>query len=130
MKNRPFVLLLCLFLLGTGAFLLLFSLNLRLPILGRFHWARLSLFWPGFISIAGVACWGQFVLTGFQQRWLLVVGSLMLAASGLAFALTLDLLNPRMAQLLLKLWPLLLLLFGLSAIPLTRFRWRRYDHRD
>lgn len=108
--------------LGLGCYCLLFTLEIRLPVLGRFQWRRLGEFWPGFVVMVGLAFVGQYVLGGFKAREALVIGLLIMALGGLAFAFTLGFLSAVLGRQLLNLWPLALVVLGLGL--LLRFRRR------
>ena len=106
--------------LGLGCYLALFTLEIRLPILGRFQWRRLDEFWPGFIIVIGLALIGRYVLGSFKERDTLIIGLLALALGSLAFAFSLGFLSAVLGRQLLNLWPLALVGLGLGL--LLRFR--------
>jgi hypothetical protein len=108
--------------LGLGCYFFLFTLEIRLPVLGRFQWRRLGEFWPGFIIVVGLAFVGQYILGGFKARDALAAGLLILALGGVAFAFSLGFLSAVLGRQLLNLWPLALIGLGLGI--LLRFRRR------
>ena len=108
--------------LGMGLFFFLFTLHVRLPVLGRVAWSDMSWMWPTFLLIAGVAFGGQFVLSGFKNPGVLVPGVLSLGVGLVSFAFTLELLNRALAFRLLKFWPVILIILGLGALVQTLSR--------
>ncbi len=100
--------------LGVGAFFFLFTLNLRLPVLGRVSWNDMNYLWPGFLLIGGVAWVGQFVLSGFKGIDRLVLGLLAVVLGALGFAFTLGFLSQALGARLLQFWPLILIFLGLG----------------
>ena len=113
-----------LYALGLGAFFLLFTLRLRLPVLGRVEWRRMGELWPGFILIAGLAYLGQFVLSGFRYRRALAPGILTLLLGAVALAFTQGLLSLVLAQQWAVYWPVILILVGLGMVVRTILRRR------
>lgn len=103
-----------LFELGVGAFFFLFTLNLRLPVLGRVSWNDMDRLWPGFLLIGGVAWAGQFILSGFREIDRLVLGLLAMGLGALGFAFTLGFLSQTLGARLLQFWPLILIFLGLG----------------
>ncbi len=100
--------------LGVGAFFFLFTLNLRLPVLGRVSWNDMNTLWPGFLLIGGGAWVGQFILSGFKGIDRLVFGLLAMGLSALGFAFTLGFLSQTLGKQLLQFWPLILIFLGLG----------------
>jgi len=100
--------------IGQGSFLLLFTLMIRLPILGRFEWDRLVEFWPGLVVVGGLAFLGQFGLGRRRDRYALGLGVLLLILGGLAFGFTLGFLSPVWVRRLVSFWPPSLILSGLG----------------
>lgn len=102
--------------LGIGCFFFLFTLRLRLPILGRFDWNRMDEFWPGFILIAAGAFLAQFLLSGLRRRDALVSAILAFMVGGIAFAFTLGFLSLTAIRSLVNLWPITLIIIGLGML--------------
>ena len=100
--------------LGLGAFFFLFTLNLRLPVLGRVGWGEMNTLWPGFLLIGGAAWVGQYILSGFKGADRMALGLLTIGLGALAFAFTLGFLSPTLGAKLLQFWPLILILLGLK----------------
>jgi len=98
--------------LGLGCFFFLFTLELRLPILGRVEWSRMAEFWPGVMLIVSLAFLAQFALSGFRHRPGLYGAILALTMAVVAFAFTLGFLSRTFARQLLNLWPLIVILVG------------------
>ena len=98
-----------------GAFFLLFTLKgTRLPFrqVGRVDWGDMEVLWPAFILIAGIAFLAQYVLGGLRDRSALQAGFWSVLVGLIAFVFTLGL-AASLAPLL-RFWPLLLILAGLS----------------
>ncbi|MFQ5577158.1 MAG: hypothetical protein ACE5G8_09260 [Anaerolineae bacterium] len=102
--------------LGVGAFFLLLTLNAWLPVLGRLSWGAMGQLWPAFILIGGAAFLGQFVLAGFKDPGLLVVGVLALVVGLAAFVFTLGFLSRTLVEQALKFWPVILIVLGIGAL--------------
>lgn len=110
--------------IGVGCFFFLFTLELRLPVFGRFEWNRMAEWWPGFVLIGGLAFLARFILTGFRDVQALVLGILALIGAVIAFAFSLGFLSRTFARRLLDFWPLILVILGLGMLgrPLLRRR--------
>lgn len=102
--------------LGVGAFFLLITLNLRVPVVGRIGWADMSTLWPAFIVIGGLAFLGQFVFGGFKKPEILLFGVLALGIGLASFAFTFGFLSAALGMHLLNFWPVLLILVGLALL--------------
>lgn len=102
--------------LGTGLFFFIFTLDLAWPIIGRIRWSDMSLLWPLFPLISGLAFIGQFVLTGFRKPKLLLPGCVAVGVGVVALPITFGIVGGAWVYRLLDYWPLILILVGLSSL--------------
>ena len=92
----------------VGAFFFAFTL-------GYYRWADMSRYWPVFVLIGSAAFFGQW-LAQPRDRGLLVPAFLALLVGGVALPITLQAVNPALAELVIKFWPVVLVLLGLGLL--------------
>jgi hypothetical protein len=92
----------------VGAFFFAFTL-------GYYRWDDMSRYWPVFVLIGSAAFFGQW-LAQPRDRGLLVPAFLALIVGGVALPITLQAVNPALAQVVIKFWPLVLVLLGLGLL--------------
>lgn len=100
----------------TGLFFFLFTLNVWIPVFGRVSWASMAELWPAFIVIGAIAFIAQFILSGFKEINILIVGILALAIGIGCFAFTLGFFSMILGRQLFKFWPVILILIGLGSL--------------
>ena len=83
---------------------------------GPLEYGDLRTWWPVFVLIGGVAFLCQWIAAGFRDWGALFLGLVALVVGGVGLAITLQWLGPQTAQLLPKLWPLLVVLVGLMLL--------------
>jgi len=110
--------------LGIGAFFLLFTMNLWVPVLGRVGWGDMARLWPVFILLAGAGFMGQFIFSGFKNPGVLLTGVVVAGIGAIALAFTLGLLNRNLGALLFKFWPVALIALGLAILAQSLFKRR------
>ncbi len=110
--------------LGIGAFFLLFTMNLRIPVLGRVGWGDMARLWPVFLLMAGTGFLGQFIFSGFRNPGTLLTGVVVTAIGAIALAFTLGLLNRNLGALIFKFWPVALIALGLAILAQSLFKRR------
>jgi hypothetical protein len=91
-----------------GAFFLAFTL-------GYFRWGDMGRYWPAVVLIGSAAFFGQWLVRP-GERGLLVPAFLALAVGGVALPITLRVVNPALAELVIKFWPIALILAGLALL--------------
>jgi len=92
----------------VGAFFFAFTL-------GYYHWTDMSRYWPVFVLIGSAAFFGQW-LAQPRDRGLLVPAFLALVVGGVALPITLQAVNPALAELIIRFWPVVLVLLGLGLL--------------
>lgn len=102
--------------IGLGLFFLLFTLTVRLPVLGRINWEDMPRLWPTFLLIGGTALLGRFVASVPKQYALAWNGLLTIIIGLVLFAFTLNFFS--MAWLG-QWWPVLLILAGITILTQT-----------
>src|SRR3989304_4803241 len=102
---------------------LLFGLGLLLQFfpLGRLRWGDMDRYWPVFVLIGGLAFLAQWLVNP-AQRGLLIPAGLGLLVGLVAITFTLNLASPALIQQVTKLWPLALIVLGLSLLASYFFR--------
>ena len=97
----------------VGAFFFAFTL-------GPYQWNDMGRYWPVFVLIGSAAFFAQW-LAQPRERGLLVPAFLALAVGGVAMPMTLQTVNPALTELVVKFWPVALVLVGVgllvSALP-------------
>lgn len=83
--------------------------------LGYFRWGDMERYWPIFVLIGSAAFFGQW-LARPGERGLLVPAFLALLVGGVALPITLRAVNPALADLAIKFWPVGLILLGLALL--------------
>ncbi len=91
-----------------GAFFFAFTLH-------YYRWNDMGRYWPVFVLIGSAAFFGQW-LAQPRERGLLVPAFLALAVGGVALPITLQAVNPALAELVIKFWPLVLVVLGLGLL--------------
>ena len=92
----------------VGAFFFEFTL-------GRLRWGDMDRYWPVFVLIGGLAFLAQWLVNP-AQRGLLIPAGLGLLVGLVAITFTLNLASPALIQQVTKLWPLALIVLGLSLL--------------
>jgi hypothetical protein len=83
---------------------------------GPLTYGDLEAWWPVFVLIAGVAFLAQWAATGLRNRDALFLGLVALIVGTGALTITFQLLGPNTQEVLPKLWPLALVLVGLTVL--------------
>jgi hypothetical protein len=83
--------------------------------LGYYHWGNMGRYWPVFVLIGSAAFFAQW-LARPGERGLLLPAFLALVVGGVALPITLQAINPALADLIVKLWPAGLILLGLALL--------------
>ena len=91
-----------------GAFFFAFTL-------GYYRWNDMGRYWPVFVLIGSAAFFGQWLMQP-RERGLLVPAFLALVVGGVALPITLQAVNPALAEIVIKFWPLVLVLVGLGLL--------------
>jgi hypothetical protein len=99
---------------GTAATLV--GLVFFFVTMGPLEYGDLSIWWPVFVLIGGVAFLALWVATGLRDWGALFMALVASVVGGAGLAVTLRLLGPETRQLLPRLWPVLLILVGLMAL--------------
>jgi hypothetical protein len=99
---------------GTAATLV--GLLFFFVTLGPLEYSDLGTWWPVFVLVGGVAFLALWAASGFRDWGALFVGLVALVVAAVGLAVTLELLGPRTAELLPRLWPALLILLGLMML--------------
>ena len=86
--------------------------------LGYYRWDDMGRYWPVFVLIGGAAFLCQWVAQP-RERGLLVPALLGLGVGGVALPITLQAVNPALAELVIKFWPVVLVLVGLGLLVRT-----------
>jgi peptidoglycan/LPS O-acetylase OafA/YrhL len=92
----------------VGAFFFAFTL-------GYLRWNDMAVYWPVFVLIGSAAFFAQWLVRP-RERGLLVPAFLALGVGGLALPITLRLINPSLANVVVKFWPVALILLGLALL--------------
>ena len=97
-----------------GLFFFLFTFNVDLLGLGRVDWSDMSLLWPVFPLIVGIAFVVLWAAGRFRDWGLLIPASVLLlvGVGGLAYTLG----RVPLFQNILQWWPLLLIFFGVIIL--------------
>jgi hypothetical protein len=82
---------------------------------GYLAWGDMGRYWPVFVLIGGLAFLAQWLVRP-TQRELLIPAFIALIVGFVALALTLRVVNPALADQIVKLWPVLLILAGLLTL--------------
>lgn len=98
---------------GTAATLV--GLVFFFVTLGPLSYRDLTTWWPVFILIGSAAFLAQWAAAGFHDWGALFLALVALVVGGAGLAVTLQLLGPQTAELLPRLWPVLLILLGLMV---------------
>jgi hypothetical protein len=102
-----------------GAFFFLFTLRVPLPVGGMqegVRWGDMGKLWPAFVVIGGVSFMALYLAEGKHDWGVFSFGALAVIAGCVAFLFTLGWLAGDIGRLLVKLWPLLLVIAGLAAL--------------
>ena len=91
-----------------GAFFLAFTL-------GYAQWQDMGRYWPALVLIAGAAFLAQW-FSRPAERGLLAPAFLALVVGGVALPITLRVVNPRLADMVIKFWPVTLILVGIVLL--------------
>ena len=92
----------------VGAFFLAITL-------GPLEWGDLGRYWPAFVLIGGAAFLAQWLVRP-AERGLLIPAGIALAVGLVALAFTLNLASSALAEQVARLWPLALILAGISVL--------------
>ncbi len=92
----------------VGAFFFVFTLDVL-------RWSAMAVYWPVFVLIGSAALFAQW-LARPRERGLLVPAFLALGVGGVALPITLRLINPALADLVIKFWPVALILLGVALL--------------
>ena len=84
--------------------------------LGPLEYSDLGTWWPVFVLVGSVAFLALWAASGFRDPGALFLGLVALVIAAVGLAVTLELLGPRTAELLPRLWPALLILLGLMML--------------
>ncbi|MEM7029177.1 MAG: hypothetical protein AAF629_06405 [Chloroflexota bacterium] len=119
---------------AVGTILSLFWLEVRLPILGRLQFWRLSVFWPSFVWATASACFATFVLTGFRRGRLFLAGLGLSIWGSIAFMYTLHLQSIAATWSGETIWPVSISLLGLILLlpillKIGYLGFQKRDHR-
>lgn len=98
---------------GTAATLV--GLVFFFVTLGPLSYRDLTTWWPVFVLIGSAAFLAQWAAAGFHDWGALFLALVALVVGGAGLAVTLQLLGPQTAELLPRLWPVLLILLGLMV---------------
>ena len=102
-----------------GAFFFLFTLRVPLPVGGMqegVRWGDMGKLWPAFVVIGGVSFMALYLAEGKHDWGVFSFGALAVIVGCVAFLFTLGWLAGDVGRLLVKLWPLLLVIAGLAAL--------------
>ena len=83
--------------------------------LGPLEYDDLGTWWPVFVLIGSAAFLAQWAAAGFRDWGALFLALVALVVGGAGLAVQLQLLGPRTAELLPRMWPVLLILLGLMV---------------
>ena len=103
----------------VGAFFFLFTLRVPLPVAGMqdgVRWNDMGRLWPAFVVIGGASFIALFLAEGQRDWAVFSMGAVAVIAGCVAFLFTLGWLAGDLGRLLVKYWPLLLVLAGLAAL--------------
>jgi hypothetical protein len=102
-----------------GAFFFLFTLRVPLPVAGMqdgVRWGDMSKLWPAFVVIGGLSFIALFLAESRREWPVFSLGATAVIVGFVAFLFTLGWLAGDIGRLLVKLWPLLLVIAGLAAL--------------
>ena len=102
-----------------GAFFFLFTLRIPLPIAGMqagVRWDDMDRLWPAFVVIGGLAFIALFIAEARHDWAVFSLGAVAVVGGCAAFLFTFGLLAGDIGLMLIKLWPLLLIVMGLAAL--------------
>ena len=102
-----------------GAFFFLFTLRVPLPVAGMqegVRWDDMGKLWPAFVVFGGLAFIALFLAQPRREWPVFSVGATAVIVGVAAFAFTLGWLAGDIGRWLAKLWPLLLVIAGLTAL--------------
>jgi hypothetical protein len=102
-----------------GAFFFLFTLRIPLPIVGMqegVRWSDMDRLWPAFVVIGGLAFIALFVAEARHDWAVFTLGAVAVLVGCVAFLFTFGWLAGDIGLMLLKLWPLLLVVMGVAAL--------------
>jgi hypothetical protein len=102
-----------------GVFFFFFTLRVPLPVAGMQEgvgWGDMSKLWPAFVVIIGMSFIALFLAEGKREWAVFSVGAVAVIVGCVAFLFTLGWLAGDIGRLLVKLWPLLLVIAGLAAL--------------
>jgi len=102
-----------------GAFFFLFTLRAPLPIAGMrdgVQWSDMGKLWPAFVVIGGVSFIALFLAEARHDWAVFSLGAVAVIFGCAAFLFTLGWLAGGVGRLLIKFWPLLLVIAGLAAL--------------
>jgi hypothetical protein len=103
----------------VGAFFFLFTLRVPLPVAGMqggVRWSDMGRLWPAFVVIGGASFIALFLAEGQRDWAVFSMGAVAVIAGCVAFLFTLGWLAGDLGRLLVKYWPLLLVIAGLAAL--------------
>ena len=102
-----------------GAFFFLFTLGIPLPIAGMqegVRWDDMDRLWPTFVVIGGLAFIALFIAEARHEWAVFSLGAIAVVVGCVAFLFTFGLLAGDIGLMLVKLWPVLLIVMGLVAL--------------
>ncbi|HIQ05197.1 MAG TPA: hypothetical protein EYH31_05815 [Anaerolineae bacterium] len=83
---------------------------------GVIPWRHMDRLWPMFVIIGGLSFFALWAAEGFRDWGVFSTGLLAIVIGVIAFPFTFGLLGRRLALLLVRLWPLLLVLIGVGLL--------------
>lgn len=83
--------------------------------LGPLEYDDLSTWWPVFVLVGSIAFLAQWAAAGFRDWGTLFLALVALVVGGAGLFVQVQLLGPRTAELLPRMWPVLLILLGLMV---------------
>jgi hypothetical protein len=111
-----------------GAFFFLFTFGIPLPAAGMqagVQWSDMDRLWPTFVVIGGLSFIALFLAQPRHEWAVFSVGAVAVIVGCAAFLFTLGRLAGDIGLMLVKLWPLLLVIAGLAALLQAFFGRRR-----
>jgi len=102
-----------------GAFFFLFTFGIPLPVdrmQEGVRWSDMDRLWPTFVVIGGLSFLALFLAQPHHEWGVFSVGAVAVIVGCVAFLFTLGRLTGDIGLMLVKLWPLLLVIAGLAAL--------------